>query len=421
MATNLTNAKVYYFTPRDGVCGNMSQVGAWDPVPWGPFGGSTGSAINGDPYLSQLFMNNAQSISEGYSSTVLPTPYHEFQVGSPLPHVIRLTIVPTNTYDIEYTTDPVTGVTWEVAWNRNSTQQLWDGTYTEASWQTYEQLFNAGDPNADSQLQPNLVDVQGYWTIDSKKITISGWSGSDYSIISQYLTTSDPGNMIGCGYATYGQDYTTVSFTQFQGTLYGNDPVPQTHPLSDYTIVGGLLYNNDMSYIYPSNSTDGSNTIGKYGVFKEVDGESQTETSSYRLFSPAGNPGYSGVGEYNLSKGDTSFDEFLVALGNSENANSNIYDNWPEHVQRIILMDTLGVDSNGFGLDGNMVHAYIFHKIGDTVLDDFNLEIDFDGAAEFVIDDPDFEFTETELLSNQNGDDAGEGETTGEGEAAGNF
>ena len=400
MATNLTNAKVYYFQPRTGVCGNQSTVGPWDPVPWGPFNDTTGN-----PYLEQSGINNAYGVSEGYVSS------DQFQTGSPLPHIVRLTIVPTNTYEV-VTTGEVDADLSATTWNMNSTQQVWDGTYTEVSWQTYETLFNAGDPNAEAQLSPNLVDVQGYWTIDSKKITISGWEGSDFAFSGpNVFTTSNPGNLVSCGYEVYGQDYTTVGFAQFQGTLYGNESVPQTAALSDYVINGGLLYNYGMNYMYPAATVDGSNTIGKYGVFKEMNGESQTETSSYRLFSPAGNPGYSNTNSFNLSKGDANFDTSLVAVAG---ANDNLYDNWPEHVQRVVLMNTLGVDSDGFGLEGNMVHAYIFHKIGATVLDDFTLEIDFDGEAEFIITDPDFEFTETELLSNQEDESEDESESEGD-------
>ena len=302
----------------------------------------------------------------GYQTSVAGVSF-ESAIGAPLPHVVRLTIIP----------------------SRATTVSMWDGTYTDESWNTYENMYNSGDPNAASFLVQNMVDVEGYYVIDAKKITISGWEGID-TVIPQSSNDGGDFNICSTGGA-WGAS--TIGIDHFRGTSFGNANLSDS-TLNLPTTQNGLLNYEEQDWY--------GKKIGDYGVFIEVNGVSQTSVNTMRVFGdPSLNNNLKPWGD-DASSGNyvTLNDE--VAIGN---ADTNALDNWSSKIRKIILIDTLGVDENGIGLEGNMVHAYVMSVLGSTV-DSGNsvavsYTIDFDGDAEFVITDTDFEFTETELLTNQ--------------------
>ena len=366
MATNLINANLIYTEEKQfhPIVGYNNELSAGKVGPWNSF-------------LDDDFAEGAQygisALNQGVEGLYLAGPQDGamasgFPIGTPLPHVIRLSIVPTLNYNISE------GSFESTVYNH----PVWDGTYTEASWLTYEQMFAAGDPNAASFLEQNLVTVEGYWTIDAQKITISGWDGGAGSQV--YFGEPDvDGQLTNSVLFSEFQPVNVTSIKQFRGTAYGGESVDSNDSLSISNISGGLI--DDVS-------TDSWNFyLGMFGVFTAVEGEQLTTVDSMRV-----------IGNISTTEiGNNTPDEQLDEAINLDGADSNLNELWPNKIKKVILIDSLGTDENGFGIKGNIVHVYIMHEIGQNVEWNDLFKIDFDGAAEFVVTDEDFIFTETDL------------------------
>ncbi len=364
MATNLTNAKLIYLLEKRFLP-NMGYDGSTETGKIGPW----------SSFLDDDFASAAQfgitTQNNGWEGLYVPGPQdgqmtQGYPIGLSLPHIIRLSILPS----------PLNYNTGDGTFNTLTTESVWDGTYTEASWLTYEQMFASGDPNAASFLDKNYVDVEGYWTIDAQKITISGWdggSGSSVSMTGSFVTSET----LYANYGTAAMDVTAIRY--FRGTPYGAESVDGNDSLSSSVIEGGLLDGESQNAA--------GQFLGETGVFPVVNGESLTNVDNMRYF---------GMGGFNAAANMTP-NELLTDAISYDGADSNLNELWPNKVRTIILMDSLGTDENGVGIQGNIVHAYIMHVVGQEIEWNDLFEIDFDGAADFVVDDPDFIFTETDL------------------------
>lgn len=382
MATNLINAKGYWFEQRIFNVTSYSNTGngCFNVGPWDSFVNLTGNQMflnlgafqaNNNPYHHDgegegfHFPNSQEETVAGYGSV--------WQVGGIMQNIWRLSILP----------DPLTQNTDGPGMNPDTTKSMWDGTYTSSSWEEYEQAFNNGDEDAASFLVKNMVDVEGYHTIDAQKITISGWdggTGSEKMFEGGFVTTET----LNTGYWGGDNENTeTTCIKQFKGTVQGCKGVPADNLLSSYYIANGL--------VGPApEATAWGSYLGRNCVSHVVDGLPQTNTNSCRV-----------IGSQSTQIGGNVIptEEMQSAIDNNE-ANTNLIELWPDQVKKVVLMDSLGTDENGFGLYGNIVHAYVIHIVGSTMEWDNTISIDFDGEADFVITDEDYidNYEETPLL-----------------------
>ena len=430
MATNLNNAELKYFDSIN--TGSPNYMGAW-----------------------------TQAGSGGVSSFTDAT----FFENEYFPHVVRMTIIPSST----------------------TINNQWDGGYTEESLNNYEQYLNAlggvnlVDANAEfltDLLAPTTSDLEGYYTIGVKDITISGWHGTAVPIFpgsdltadsftngSMYPTcclipltllseeTIDTGDLsTTVSYAPalpslvsgYGGHNNVLGIKQFNGTRFGiRGDVTYVNPLSAYNMNGGLNYNagvgdSDPGYAVAGSLTfqggagstpiimPGSGSIGAGGVqsYTNITGEVFEDPGSIDYNAPSPTPSrfmkVFGPIETNVNF-DYSNDQYAPASGSvagdgngydltADNlppwaqeynlglCDTNIHQNWPKGVRKIVMIDTLGYDTpapvfdTAQPLPNNAVHVYIFFEVGSQLGPGINsIKLDIDGDATFIVTDPSFE------------------------------
>ena len=385
-----------------------------------------GSAVEQPYYNDNVYANNNLTGIDAFWQVVVGgyNPTQTLQVGDPASTAEGYWI-PSQLLDAVYI-PPIARITYVPD---KVTTEVFVWAPDEDTWETYFDMvdnpenygieevnesntnFYPGDSQDDVTANGQWITIMGDFRLATTDITISGWdgytgnnfycpNGGDYDLSEE----EDDGPVW-----TQLKEYFSISPTFAEngsnpmGGITQNDKIRifgacpgWIDALSDavVSVATGqadsgvefvsetfLNWNNSFSdYLYGSVVNQAGNSVAS--LFPGISG-----SGNIHALDPI-NPAAFSANIFNIEAIVGSFTPDLSPLTPETIPiqESDVIQNWPSKISRIILHNTVGVDDDGIGLENNKVNAYIIFKeefIGQQVLSDLIVNIDFDGEAKF--------------------------------------